>query len=225
MAITTPISYWKLDGNSNDSIGGNNGTDTSITYSSGNGKIIQGAGYNGTTSSINAGSSTNLSFTSSFSYAAWVRITSGNTNTNRIIQKTNGSNYSYDFDIGAAGGGYLQMDCYLNSVVFYSRSSSQYNDGNWHFITAVINPATGIKLYADGVEVSYSVTQGAFTLSGVTGNQYIGSNGAGNFVNGAIDEVGIWNVALTAAEVTELYNSGAGLQYPFTTKSAMMAFF
>ena len=33
------------------------------------------------------------------------------------------------------------------------------------------------------------------------------------FFTGMIDEVGIWSRELTASEVTDLYNSGAGLQY------------
>jgi hypothetical protein len=44
---------------------------------------------------------------------------------------------------------------------------------------------------------------------------YLGSNnaGSGGFYNGLLDEAGVWNRALTAAEVTELYGSGAGKQY------------
>lgn len=49
MAIPTPIAYYKLDANSNDSVGSNNGTDTSVSYASAG--IISNAGdYNGTTS-------------------------------------------------------------------------------------------------------------------------------------------------------------------------------
>jgi len=36
MALTDNlISYWKLDGNSTDSVGSNNGTDTSVSYFTG----------------------------------------------------------------------------------------------------------------------------------------------------------------------------------------------
>jgi len=35
--------------------------------------------------------------------------------------------------------------------------------------------------------------------------------------DGLIDEVGIWSRALNSTEVSELYNSGSGLAYPFTT--------
>lgn len=41
--------------------------------------------------------------------------------------------------------------------------------------------------------------------------------GAGdNYVSGILDEVGIWNRSLTPSEVTELWNNGSGLAYPFT---------
>ena len=44
----------------------------------------------------------------------------------------------------------------------------------------------------------------------------IGADGdtTARYYNGMIDEVGIWNRILTATEVTELYNSGSGKQYP-----------
>ena len=45
------VSYWKLDGNSNDSKGSNNGTDTGMSYSAG---LFDSAGvFNGSSSNIN----------------------------------------------------------------------------------------------------------------------------------------------------------------------------
>ena len=51
---------------------------------------------------------------------------------------------------------------------------------------------------------------------------YMGKNidqQASGYYDGLMDEVGVWKKVLTAAEITELYNSGAGLAYPFTTFS------
>ena len=42
------------------------------------------------------------------------------------------------------------------------------------------------------------------------------AGGAPFYVDGIIDEVGIWARSLSDAEVTQLYNAGAGLTYPFT---------
>ncbi len=48
---------------------------------------------------------------------------------------------------------------------------------------------------------------------------YIGqtANGSDGHWDGKIDEVGLWTREITSAEETTLYNSGDGLQYPFTT--------
>lgn len=41
--------------------------------------------------------------------------------------------------------------------------------------------------------------------------------------SGGIDEFGIWSRVLSGTEITELYNSGAGLQYPFPTYNPSIA--
>ena len=53
-----------LNGNSNDSSGNaNNGSDTNITYSLANGKLGQGAGFNGSSSLIDYGNPASLQIT------------------------------------------------------------------------------------------------------------------------------------------------------------------
>ena len=75
MALTDNlIAYYKLDGNSNDSVGSNNGSDTDITYAAGNGILVQGAGFNKTTSKIDVGSFGALT---DYSISFWVKLTSG----------------------------------------------------------------------------------------------------------------------------------------------------
>jgi hypothetical protein len=80
---------------------------------------------------------------------------------------------------------------------------------------------TTLTGYVDGSSVGTigATTSGSITQSDVT---EIGMRGdldvlnPSNCTSGLIDEVGIWSRALTGAEVTSLYNGGAGLQYPFT---------
>src|SRR5262249_31508245 len=43
-----------------------------------------------------------------------------------------------------------------------------------------------------------------------------------HYFNGAIDEIGVWNRALTSTEITNLYNSGAGLAYPLTASTTVV---
>lgn len=80
------------------------------------------------------------------------------------------------------------------SCVFYKDGSSVANTRTFNQITTSINSNTN------------AWRMGAVDNSGV----------AGDFLDGKLDEVGVWNRALTSGEVTSLYNSGAGLQYPFS---------
>ncbi|NTW31353.1 MAG: hypothetical protein HGB12_01740, partial [Bacteroidetes bacterium] len=63
------VSYWDMEGNSNDLWGSSNGTNTSITFSSANGKISQGAGFNGSSSKITG---TVTMPTSAYTVSAWL---------------------------------------------------------------------------------------------------------------------------------------------------------
>ena len=74
--------------------------------------------------------------------------------------------------------------------------------------------------YVNGVS---SGTPSAISLSYVANSKpIIGAFRSGN--TGAVseyrsmkfDELNLWNRSITATEVTELYNSGAGKFYPFT---------
>jgi len=95
------------------------------------------------------------------------------------------------------------------------------NDGNWHMITFSRNTTstTASKLYIDGNEIA---TTGSIVTEDihVTGGHRIGrfySVTTPYWLNALVDEIGIWKDRnLTPTEITELYNAGAGLSYPFT---------
>lgn len=75
--------------------------------------------------------------------------------------------------------------------------------GTWYHVAVSYNAGTGVmNLYKNGVLVS---TAGA--VPGYTETmQQIGSFSGGNFFNGAVDEVRIWNVARSAADILSTMN-------------------
>jgi len=106
------------------------------------------------------------------------------------------------------------LKLYANDGSFKNVSKSGINDGQWHHIVGVINSGTGIKLYVDGA-LADSTSLG--TLDTTTYNAKIGANYASSdnptqFFDGKIDEVKIWNYALTADQVKKEYNGGNVLQ-------------
>ena len=68
------------------------------------------------------------------------------------------------------------------------------------------------KMYVDGSEVysassskgSFSVTQSPFYIAK-------DARSGSHYVDGLMDEIGLWSKALTNGEISALYNSGSGL--------------
>jgi hypothetical protein len=89
----------------------------------------------------------------------------------------------------------------------------------WHHIVVIFDgsqtgDANRLKMYADGSQLTLSVAAGAVpaALQADGADFNLGKFGGGLtfYMNGRIDEVGIWSKALTSGEVAELYNAGAG---------------
>ncbi len=83
--------------------------------------------------------------------------------------------------------------------------------GTWYFLVLTRTDNT-VKFYRNGKYISSMTISGSDNLS----LSQIGFKGRS--FKGTIDELGIWNRALTDADVSRLYNSGSGLSYPFSAQ-------
>ena len=85
--------------------------------------------------------------------------------------------------------------------------TSTVNDGNWHHAVAVVT-ATTQKIFVDGV--LETTTSNAYSAGTSFSHFALGrrANAPQRFFNGNIDEVAIWDSALTANEVKSIYNDG-----------------
>ena len=99
------------------------------------------------------------------------------------------------------------------SATYRCDTSTVINDTNWHHLV-FINPGDGLDLqvYIDGSEASYSATgTGRTTLYSTTAIQTrIGADAATGTTYcflGNIDEVGIFDYALTEPDITEIYDA------------------
>lgn len=222
------LHYWKLDGNSTDAHGSINGTDTSVSYVSA--LINDGGSFNGTSSRIAL--STAFQITTAHSISFWMKSTAsdasfdgdnflvgdGRSGTPRqnvyvAISRTSPNHPRFRMSSTMSGTNFQVQNTAADQGAF------KPNNGNWHHVVAVFNGTTG-TLYVDNTNrasASMSVGNGATGQIGANNN-----NGSLiQFFNGIVDEVGVWNKALSAAEVSELYNSGAGLAYPFSAGSVV----
>ena len=82
-------------------------------------------------------------------------------------------------------------------------------DGNWHHLCFVWDDSTTTAIvYEDGVAVITN-TSTTGTLNSTTDRLYVGADPAGaNPIEGNIDEVSIWNSALSPTNVASIYNEG-----------------
>src|SRR6185312_10115272 len=138
--------YYRMEGNSNDSKNSNNGTDTSITYSSTNAKFGQAADFNGTTSLI----AIPLSVTTATNVTihCWVYIPS--TSCQGTFVKIGGSN-GYLIGVGSAGNVDTAGNglCVLYENIRGINAASSMGTG-LHMIDLVIDGSGYPTVYLDG---------------------------------------------------------------------------
>lgn len=210
MALTDNlVAYWKFEGNSNDSVGSNNGTDTSITYATDYGKINQGVKLDATTDKIALTSNFGIG-TGNFTFAFWVNPTSI-VNHSRYFAGYGPS--SIDFRImqypnGSAAVRFLHYNG--STEIVADLKTTEISTGTWYFVCGVKN-GDNLLLYLNGSYVRTGTGWSSRSIDATTaiGFGYVVNNAAYSY----IDEFGVWSRALTAAEVITLYNNGNGLYY------------
>ena len=211
MALTDNIlSYWKLDNSMADELNANNGTDSGTADVAG--IINRGRDFEQSESDyIDVGSATIDLTDGDFTINAWIYLETiaGVAGGTGILAGTTTNAYGfYINDDGKLTLGKIG----INETI----SNLTCSTGAWIMATIVYDGVNNqLRFYknatADGSNpFSYSSTFNA----GIT--YRIGCVGASGYQDGIIDEVGVWTRVLSATEITELYNSGAGLTYPFS---------
>lgn len=89
------------------------------------------------------------------------------------------------------------------------RTSAMPSDTNWHHYVATFTSGTA-KIFIDGSEVAGTqVGINPSTISSTPGSFFIGRNGANDkYTDGLLDEAALFNTAISASDVTDIYNGG-----------------
>ena len=84
-------------------------------------------------------------------------------------------------------------------------SPATYNDGAWHQVAMTRTQSTGlVQLYVDGASVG-SVTGTTNALTSTATMNFGRSTSGGNYLAGTLDEIAMYNVALSAATIASHY--------------------
>lgn len=197
--------YWKMEGNSNDSSGnGNNGTDTDITYSIANGKVGQGAGFNGSTSKIRNTSPSNLpTGANARTMSAWFYCDTGTTNFKSICDYgSDATRQRFSLHLNNTNPGKLYIVVYDDD---YTGSDISLN--TWYHFCATYDGNVTINIYLNGKLVGTKTLGAALNTTLNANGVTIGFNNAvDNAFPGKIDEVIIENRAWSSGEISEYYS-------------------
>jgi hypothetical protein len=192
------VSYYKLDSNSNDNWGSNNGTDTSVSYVAG--KIGNAGSYNGTTSKTVIGNPANLQL-STGTISCWIKASASGGSYRSIFGKT------LAYNMFLLDGVLIVYNWSSYGTTGNKSTGINLNDNLWHHIAFVFESGTALNyLYIDGVlKLTFS-----WAVLNQSDNFCIGSSNSVQNINALIDEGTVHNAKLTQTEIDMIYNSGNG---------------
>ena len=237
-AVPAAVSFYRGEGNAADSAGGNHGTVYGdVTFVPGRtGQAFDFEGIpnaDGVGDYVDLGSDPSLDLPGSMSVSMWVRLDTLD-------------HYKYflaDFDSlsGTASQGSLGTVADASRFAWFQ----SYTDGTfgrlegttpiqlnqWFHLSVVRDDAAKtVRLYVNGVEES-SFSYAGKTVVPLQGSKILGGSGPAfpaDFLDGRLDEVGIYNRALSLAEIQALYSpgsagnsSGVVVNLPLSTASGL----
>jgi subtilisin-like proprotein convertase family protein len=209
------IGWWPGDGNANDIVGGNNGVAVNTTYTNG----VVGQAFacdpNGFPFGIQIADQPAYALTNSLSIEGWVR--------------PRGDGYV----IFWRGDNRPGLDPYAlsmqgNHTLLFGITDALNNSASvettldyflWTHVAATLDGSTGtMSIYTNGVLAAQTVTAVrpfGDLIPGDSPGVGIGNNNDGNYFpfTGDIDEISLYNRALSAAEIQYIYNAGSAGKY------------
>lgn len=223
------VGYWPLDSDGTDLINGYNGTNTGVTFSTG--QVDNAGDFTKDTSdkfTITATADLEVHEAAGFSVAGWINHLSGGVSTNgagSIFR--NGPPGPIDgFVLYVTGSGPYN----LNYVIGYSTTdATAVSNGTipvdtWtHFVATWDSTTDRCALYVNGAAVVLDTdTQGSGTVVNDSGfTVTIGNDTAnGSAISGSLDDISAYRRTLTAEEARSLYlrgRAGKRLQEPTPT--------
>lgn len=220
------IAHWKLNessGTRNDSHGANHLTDNN-TVGSATGKLDGAAQFVAANSEyLSRADNADLSTGDvDFTLACWVYLDSKNDNQAILVKDSataGDREYTLYYDLGVDRFVFVVFRPTDAAVNLKADNFGAPSTGTWYFVTAWHDAAAdqiGIAINAGTADTVAS--GGALQASG--GAEFrLGASaysGFESYLDGRLDSASLWKRVLTAQERTDLYNSGNGLDYPFS---------
>jgi hypothetical protein len=205
------VGWWKGDSNANDTIGGNNGTmQNGASFAAG--EVNQAFAFNGTNQFVAIPDAPALNPTNSLTVETWVYV-SGRPSVDvaTIVTKqstTVASDIQYQLEsYNSPGGLTFRCTVYLPTGYAFVNGKTNVQLNTWYHIAMTYDNAS-LKLYVNGALDGSVAASGP--IAPTTEPLRIGGAGSGSwFFNGRVDEVSLYERALSLAELQAIFNAGA----------------
>ncbi|MFM9004510.1 MAG: LamG-like jellyroll fold domain-containing protein, partial [Flavobacteriales bacterium] len=197
------VGWWPFNGNANDESGnGNNGTVNGATLTTDRYNSFSSAFYF-SNNKIEIPHNSTLGFTQNqgFTVSVWAKKDIGVSTTHLMGKRPNGAQ-SFNWHIADWFG--TQFSSKSSSNIFGAISNQPVRTAFWTHIVGIYESGLW-KLYMDGILISSSVS--SFFYPDVNTPLVIGNSGNWGGFYGSLDDIGIWNRALTQSEITALYTT------------------
>jgi hypothetical protein len=204
--------YWRLEADGTDS--GPNGYNLTVTNAPafvsavfGSGVDLENTGGEDKYLSVADASCANLEIAGSQSWCAWVKLESY-TGNERILSKFGAGTEKNLWVTGTQKFAFTLAGLTTNTTAIGTTNAAT---GSWFFVVGVYDSANSlIKIYVNAVMETDETASGSATDT--NGVFAIGRKGGtdSNYFDGIVDDVAIFNRALTAAEITYLYTNSIG---------------
>jgi len=218
------VGWWKLDEGSGTSAGDSSGQGNTGTLAASpgtptwtTGKIGQGLSFDGVDDYVDSGTASVLDDLGPVSISAWIYPRSeGESGVGAIVTKDTALTSGYwllrMYSAGINSLSFIKN--YSTTDLIIATADNAITLNTWQHITLVwdgSSSAVNAKIYINATEASYVQQQNGVDTKNSDNalNLYIGNRGNSNITfDGSIDDVRIYNRALTSDEVKRLYNLG-----------------
>ena len=178
---------------------GHTGTITNATWAGATaGRYGNALSFNGSNASVSVPDANDLDFTNGMTLEAWVRPAALGNAYSTVVLKEQPGYYTYGL-YAATDNGRPSGNAMVDGVDRETRGPAALPLGVWSHLAATYDGSV-LALYVNGVQVSTLLASGSIVTS--AGGLKVGGNAVwGEWFSGLVDEVRLYNRALTATEI------------------------
>jgi hypothetical protein len=202
------VGWWPFNGNASDeSLNGNNGTITGATLTTDRFGVMNNAyNFDGISNYIDVGNPSSLGNNpNSYTQAGWVYLVDFSDAYVFMSKRHDNTGNDWGTPVSTVNGTFI----FFADDAFYQQAplaeTNQLSLGQWHHLAFVKNQNT-FSIYVNGV-LDGSMADNHI-MGGSSNNLIFGAQLAWpEFFKGKLDDIGVWNRALTVCEVQDLFNA------------------